>query len=108
MMVTANSCSSRPRMPPMNSTGMKTAASESVIDRMVKPISREPLSAASIARFAHLHVAHDVFEHHDGVVHHEADRERERHQRQIVERVAAQIHHREGADDRTSAARGSE
>ena len=39
-MVTANSWSSRPRMPPMNSTGMKTAASESVMDRMVKPISR--------------------------------------------------------------------
>jgi len=30
----------------MNSTGMKTAASESVIDRIVKPISRAPLSAA--------------------------------------------------------------
>ena len=31
----------------MNSTGMKTAASEKVIDRMVKPISREPSSDAS-------------------------------------------------------------
>ena len=28
----------------MNSTGMKTAASEIVIEMMVKPISREPLS----------------------------------------------------------------
>ena len=41
-MVTANSWSSRPRMPPMNSTGMKTAASDRVMERMVKPISREP------------------------------------------------------------------
>ena len=47
-MVTANSCSRRPSNPPMKSTGMKTAASESVMERMVKPISREPVSAASI------------------------------------------------------------
>ena len=47
-MMTANSWSSRPTTPPMNSTGMNTAASETVIDRMVKPISREPLSAASM------------------------------------------------------------
>ncbi len=47
MMVTANSCSSRPTMPPMNTMGMNTAASDRVIDRMVKPISLEPLTAAS-------------------------------------------------------------
>ena len=46
MMTTANSCSSRPSMPPMNSTGMNTAISDIVIDRMVKPISREPSSVA--------------------------------------------------------------
>ena len=49
--------------------------------------------------FAHLHVPHDVFEHHDRVVHHEAHRKRQRHQRQIVDRVAQQIHNGEGADD---------
>ena len=84
----------------MNSTGMNTATSESVIERMVKPISREPSSAASQRRLAHLHVAHDVLEHHDGVVHHEADRQRERHQREVVEAVAEQLHDRERADDR--------
>ncbi len=47
LIVTANSRKSRPTMPPMKSTGMKTASREQVIDRMVKPISREPLSAAS-------------------------------------------------------------
>ena len=31
-------------------------------------------------RFAHLHVAHDIFQHHDGVVHHEAHGKGERHQ----------------------------
>ena len=46
MMVTANSCNRRPMMPPMNSTGMNTVASDSVIERMVKPTSREPSSAA--------------------------------------------------------------
>ena len=46
MMVTANSCSSRPTMPLMNRMGMNTAASEIVMDRMVKPISAEPRSAA--------------------------------------------------------------
>ena len=48
MMVTANSCNSRPRTPPMNSTGINTAESDSVIERIVKPISPEPLMAASI------------------------------------------------------------
>ena len=42
MMTTANSRNSRPTMPPMNSTGMKTAAREMVMETMVKPISAEP------------------------------------------------------------------
>jgi hypothetical protein len=46
VMVTANSRNMRPTTPPMNSTGMKTATSDSVIDTMVKPISRLPRSAA--------------------------------------------------------------
>ncbi len=33
-------------MPPMNNTGMKTAARESVMEMMVKPISRDPMIAA--------------------------------------------------------------
>ena len=46
-MTTANSRNNRPTMPPMNSTGMKTAASESVIETIVKPISCAPSRAAS-------------------------------------------------------------
>ena len=34
-------------MPPISSTGMNTAIREKVIEMMVKPTSREPLSAAS-------------------------------------------------------------
>src|SRR5437762_12741930 len=45
--VTANSWSSRPTRPPMNRTGMKTATSESVIDRIVKLISRDQIGRAS-------------------------------------------------------------
>ena len=45
-MVIANSLNRRPSTPPMNSTGMNTAASDRVMDTMVKPISPEPLSEA--------------------------------------------------------------
>src|ERR1035441_1743979 len=45
-MVTENSCSRRPTMPPMNSTGMNTATSEKVMERIVKPISRAAFTAA--------------------------------------------------------------
>ena len=45
--VTANSWKRRPMSPPRKSTGMNTATSEMVIERMVKPISRAPTSAAS-------------------------------------------------------------
>ena len=46
--VTANSRNSRPTMPPMSSSGMKTATSEMLIVNTVKPISWAPLSAAAI------------------------------------------------------------
>ena len=44
--VTANSWNRRPMIPPMNSTGMNTAASDSVMERMVNPTSRDPSNAA--------------------------------------------------------------
>ena len=46
-MVTANSCSSRPTMPPMKTMGMNTAARLTVMERMVKPISDAPFMAAA-------------------------------------------------------------
>ena len=71
-----------------------------LIDTMVKPISPAPLNAAAQRRLALLDVARDVFQHHDGVVDDEADRDRQRHQRQIVERVAERPHQRAGAEQR--------
>ena len=47
VMVTANSRNTRPTMPPIRSTGMNTAINAKVMEMMVKPISREPFSAAS-------------------------------------------------------------
>ena len=44
--VTANSLNTRPTTPPINSTGMNTATSEKVIERIVKPISLDPRIAA--------------------------------------------------------------
>ena len=46
VMVIANSRNSRPMMPPISSSGMNTATSEMLIDMIVKPISRAPLSVA--------------------------------------------------------------
>ncbi len=49
MMVTANSWKSRPTTPPMKKTGRNTAASDMVMETMVKPISRDPSRAAASA-----------------------------------------------------------
>ena len=45
-MVTANSWNSRPMIPLMKRSGMKTAVSDRVMDRMVKPTSAAPSNAA--------------------------------------------------------------
>ena len=45
--VTANSRNRRPTMPLISSSGMNTATSEMLIERIVKPISPAPLMAAS-------------------------------------------------------------
>ncbi len=99
LMVTANSCSRRPTIPPRNSTGMKTATRDRVMETMVKPISREPRNAASMrlspismwrTMFSSITMASSTTK---------PDRERERHQRQIVDRVAEQIHGRERSHD---------
>ncbi len=45
-------------------------------------------------------MAHDVFEHHDGVVHHKAGGHDQRHQREVVERIVEQPHGGESAHQR--------
>src|SRR5256885_9347784 len=51
--------------------------------------------------FRSLAVAGDVLEHHDRIVHHEADRERQRHERQVVQTEPEQPHGRDRADQRS-------
>ncbi len=51
-------------------------------------------------RLAHLDMPGDVLDHDDRVINHEADGDRQPHQRQVVQAVAEQVHHPEGADDR--------
>ena len=46
--VMANSRNSRPTMPPINKIGAKTAISDRLIDRTVKPTSPAPCTAASM------------------------------------------------------------
>ena len=77
---------------------MKTAMSERVIETMVKPISPAPLSAASNGEAPAFHMPHDVLDHDDGIVDDEADRDRQRHQREIVQAIAELVEHGEGAD----------
>ena len=88
VIVTANSRNTRPTTPLISSTGMNTATSEKVIDRIVKAISLEPFSAASNGFMPLLDMARDVLEHDDRVVDDEADRQRDREQRDIVDRIA--------------------
>ena len=51
-------------------------------------------------RITRFDVAHDVFQHDNGVVHDETDTKRQRHERKVVEAVTEQIHHRERPDER--------
>ena len=79
---------------------MNTATSETVIETIVKPDLGRAVERRLQRRLAHVQVADDVLQHHDRVVHDEADRQRQGQQRQVVERVAEQVHDPERGDDR--------
>ena len=92
--VSANSRNMRPTSPDMNSSGMNTAISDTVSEITVKPISLRAAQRGFHRAFAILHMANDVLDHHDGVVDHEAGADGQRHQRQVVETEAGEIHDR--------------
>src|ERR1017187_1137631 len=54
---------------------------------------------AMLGMKAGFNVALHVFQHHNGIVHHEPGGDGQRHQGQIIERIVQQIHDPEGADD---------
>ena len=78
----------RPTIPPISSSGIKTAISEMLIDSTVNPISLAPRSVAAIGAHTFLEMPRDVLHHHDRVIHDEPCRNRQRHQRQVVQRIA--------------------
>ncbi len=86
--VTANSRKSLPTIPAIIKIGMKTATSEVLMEITVKPISREPCSAAAKWLHSAFKMTRDIFDDDDGVVDDEARGDRKRHQRKIVERVS--------------------
>ena len=68
------------------------------MESTVKPISFEPSRAASLRGDPLLHVPGDVLEHDNGVVHHKPRGDRQRHEGEVVQVVAADVHDAECAD----------
>ncbi len=98
--VMANSRKSLPTTSPMNRSGMRTAMSEMVRERMVKPICFDPLRAACSGLSPCFYVPRDVLDHDDGVIDDKARRDGEGHQGEVVEAEPQEIHGAEGADER--------
>ena len=96
--ITANSRNSRPTMPPIIRMGMNTAISDMLMESTVNPISGEPFNAACSGgipasryrvMFSITTMASSTTKPVDN---------RQRHQRQVVERIAEQVHHAESSD----------
>ena len=66
--VIANSRKRRPTTSPMKRSGISTAMSDTVSERMVKPICFAPFEGGLHRRFPFFDVAGDVLDHDDGVV----------------------------------------
>ena len=98
--VIANSWNRRPTTSPMNNSGISTAISETVNEMMVKPICSRTLQRGFERVHSVFDVSGNVLDHDDGVVDHEAGSDRQRHQRQIVQAKAEQIHRPQRADER--------
>ena len=90
-------------MPAIMRIGMKTAISEMLMDKTVKPISlpaeERQQKAAHPPRGGREMLRH----HHDGIVNHNRRRNRQGHQREIVDAYPRK-HHGEGTDQGTGTA----
>ena len=91
--VMANSRKSRPTMSPMKNSGTKTAISEMVSEMIVNPIVLILSRLPQVARLPPPCSGRRL-NHHDGVIHHKARRDRQGHQGQVIQAVAGKIHHR--------------
>src|SRR6266851_1180530 len=65
-----------------------------------KPNLLRALQRGLQRRIALFQVSRDVLDHHDRIVHHKSRRDRQRHQRQVVQAVPQQIHHAKRAHNR--------
>ena len=74
MMTTANSWNKRPINPPMNRTGNEHGRQRQRHGENGEGDFLAAFNAPPRIALTHFHMAHDVFQHHDGVVDHEADR----------------------------------
>ena len=95
--VTANSRKSRPTMSPMNNKRNEHGNQGDGQRNNGEADLRGPFQRRLKRRLAFFDVARDVLDHHDGVVHHEPGGNGQGHQAQIVQAVAEQVHHAEGA-----------
>ena len=84
----------------MNKSGMKTAIEREADGNNGESNLARAFERGLQRRLALLDEAHDVFDHDDRVIDHETGRNRQRHEREIVEAVAAEPHHAEGARER--------
>ena len=87
-----------PISPPTNAMGRIAATTASVARMVGLPTSSTASTATSTGRPAdwrHAPVPHDVLDHHDRVVHQNADGEDQREERNPVERVAVEKEHQQ-------------
>ena len=70
--VTANSLKSRPVIPLRNMMGRNTAARVMVVEIMAKMISSDPFVTCYHRFFTMLDLLVDIFEHHNGIIHHQS------------------------------------
>ena len=94
--VAAKALNTRPTTPPISRIGRKTATSDRVIERTVKPISLAPRIAAGIGAMPSSMCRTMALQHHDGIVHHQADRDGQAQQGHVVDAVAQRVHQAEG------------
>ena len=100
-MVRANSENRRPTSPCRKAIGTNTATSTTVVATTAKA----DLAGAAVGRnqprlAVFLHAAVDVLQHHDGVVHHQADGQHQRQQGDDVDGETQRQQHAERGDQR--------
>ena len=90
----------RPMIPFMNATGTNTATMREGGGQHRQPDLGGGVGRRLHGRLAHLQVAVDVLDDHDGVVDQDADRQRQRQHRHVVEGEAHHLDEGEGGDHR--------